>query len=147
MMQSVSVYLRDGKYFVVTIHGSGGGEPCIESGPVKELPADAGVEALGLAVKAGLDASTSDLPWPKDFKKVTEPLFAAAGVKSWGAFAKRAENLRVNREGATLRILPSIRSEKGAFDPAPERDRTLAQSMPGEIGAAVAGALAASHSK
>jgi len=146
MMQSVSVYLRDGKYYVVTIHGSGGGDPCIASGPVRELPADAGAAALGAAVTAGLDASTSNLPWPKDFKKVTEPLLNAAGVKSWATFAKKAENLRVNREGATLRILPSTRSEKGSFDSAPERDRTLSQAAPEIIGEAVAAELAI-HSK
>ena len=146
MMQSVSVYLRDGKYFVVTIHGSGGGDPCIASGPVKALPADAGAAALGAAVTAGLDASTSNLPWPKDFKKVTVPLLGAAGVKSWSTFAKKAENLRVNREGATLRILPSTRSSTGSFDPVPDRERTLVQAVPETIGETVAAELA-NHSK
>jgi len=146
MMQSVSVYLRDGKYFVVTIHGSGGGDPCIASGPVKELPADAGPAALGAAVAAGLDASTSNLPWPKDFKKVTEPLLAAAGVKTWSTFAKKAENLRVNREGATLQIMPSTRSSSGSFDPVAGGEQSLASPAAEALGVAVSGVLAA-HSK
>ena len=105
MKQSVSVYLRENRYFVVTIHGSGGGEPCIASGPVAELPGTAGAAELGGAVLRGLDASTNNVPWPKDFKKVTEPLLAAAQAKTWARFAKRAASVRVDRDGSSFSLL------------------------------------------
>lgn len=146
MMQSVSVYLRDGKYFVVTIHGSGGGEPCISSGPVAELPETADASELGGAVLRGLDASTANAPWPKDFKKVTEPLLAAAQAKTWAAFAKRAVSLRVDREGSRYALLPSNRTPKGSFEAAPDRFRNLEGIDAAALGNAIASELAP-HSK
>lgn len=146
MMQSVSVYLREGKYFVVTIHGSGGSEPCIASGPVAELPATAGAQELGGAVLRGLDASTDNVPWPKDFKKVTEPLLAAAQAKTWAAFAKRASSLRVDRDGMRYTLLPSTRTPKGSFDAATERNRTLESVSAEALGNEIATELSA-HSK
>jgi hypothetical protein len=147
MMQSVSVYLRDGKYFIVTIHGSGGSDPSIASGPVKELAATVSAGELGATVQQGLAASTHNLPWPKDFKKVTEPLLAAAQVKSWSTFAKRAVNLRVNLAGNTIAILPSRRSATGSFDYIPERDLSLTAPDAPTLGAAISAELARDHSK
>ena len=146
MMQSVSVYLREGKYFIVTIHGSGGSEPCIESGPVAELPGSASTQELGSAVLRGLDASTDNVPWPKDFKKVTEPLLAAAQAKTWAAFAKRAVSLRIDRDGTRYLMLPSNRTPKGSFDAAPERNRDLEGVAAEALGSEIATELSA-HSK
>jgi hypothetical protein len=138
MKQSVSVYLRENKYFVVTIHGSGGGEPCIASGPVAELPGTAGPAELGGAVLRGLDASTHDVPWPKDFKKVTEPLLAAAQVKTWATFAKRAASVRVDREGSSFSLLTG--------DNPPDQKRSVQAADAAALGSEIAVALA-SHSK
>ena len=134
MKQSVSVYLRESKYFVVTIHGSGGGEPCIASGPVAELPAPAGGAELGGAVLRGLDASTHNVPWPKDFKKVTEPLLAAAQVKTWATFAKRAASVRVDRDGSSFSLMV------GDNPSAPKR--SLQASDAAVLGGEIATALA-----
>jgi hypothetical protein len=138
MKQSASVYLRDGKYFVVTIHGSGGGEPCIASGPVAELPGTAGAAELGGAILRGIDASTHNVPWPKDFKKVTEPLLAAAQVKTWATFAKRAASVRVDRDGASFSMLVG--------DNPPSEKQPLHGSDPAAIGGEISAVLAA-HSK
>src|SRR5688572_15345351 len=131
-MQSVSVYLRDGSYFIVVIHGSGGGEPCIASGPVAVLSATTGTQPLGSAVLASL-AQSGNVPWPTDWKKVTEPLLAAAGVKSWATFAKRASNARVDRSGQAISVRPSLR-DKASFADLPDKVIHLASPSASELG-------------
>jgi hypothetical protein len=148
MMQSVNVYLREGRYFVVTIHGSGGSPPSIVAGPVKELAASAPAAELGAAVRAGLAVSTHDMPYPTDFAKVSEPLLAAAQAKTWGAFAKRAQSVRVNGEGTQITLLPKRRTPKGSFEAAPGREQSLAAPDDSSLGALIASELAeAAHSK
>jgi hypothetical protein len=137
-MQYVSVYWRDGRYFATVIHGSGGGDPCIESGPVFVIEDDA---ALGAQILAALDLSRKDLPWPKDWKKVTEPLLSAAGVKSWPTFARRATNIRVDREGTRISVRPSKRDEKGAFHDLPAQVQELDSPSTAAIGALAASLL------
>lgn len=147
MMQSVSVYLRESKYYIVTIHGSGDSEPCIAAGPIRELAAAVSPGELGAAIKEGLAATIHNLPWPKDFKKVIEPLLAGAQVKSWNAFAKRAQSLRVNLTGNTVAILTSQRSTTGSFNYTPERDQSLIAPDAATLGAAIAAELAREQSK
>jgi hypothetical protein len=143
-MQSVSVYLRDGKYLVTVVHGSDGGDPCIASGPVFTL--DAGVDraALGKQIQSALDQSRS-VPWPTDWKKVQEPLLTAAGVKSWSAFAKRASSVRVDRIKNMVSVRPSRRDAKAAFEDMPEGVQSLDLPTPEKLGEVVADLLAQRH--
>lgn len=141
-MQSVSVYLRDTTYFVVVIHGSGGGDPCISSGPVVGLPAGSDAQTLGSAILAALDQSTKAVPWPTDWKKVTEPLLLAASVKSWSAFAKRATSARVDRFAHAISVSPSVR-EKSSFMAQPDKVIQLAAPNAASLGEVVAAALRA----
>jgi hypothetical protein len=139
-MQSVSAYLRDGSYFIVVIHGSSGGEPCIASGPVVVLPAGTDAQSLGSAVLTSLGQSTSNVPWPTDWKKVTEPLLLAASVKSWATFAKRASNVRVDRSAQAISVRPCLR-DKASFVDLPDKVVHLAAPAAASLGAAVVAAL------
>ena len=141
-MQSVSVYLRDASYFLVVIHGSGGGDPCISSGPVTTLPADADAQLLGAAVLAALSQSTLAAPWPTDWKKVTEPLLLAAKAKTWSAFAKRATNVRVDRTPPEISVSPNLR-DKASFVHIPEKVVRLVTPDAANLGAVVVAALLA----
>jgi hypothetical protein len=139
-MQSVSVYLREASYFIVVIHGSGGGDPCIASGPVMTLPADADAQALGTAILVALSQSTNAVPWPSDWKKVTEPLLLAAKAKTWSAFAKRATSARVDRSGPAISVRPS-RRDKASFTDLAEKVTQLRASDPASLGSVVAASL------
>jgi hypothetical protein len=137
-MQSLNVYRREQRYFLTVLHGSDGGDPCIASGPVFVIQDVAG---LGEQILAALDLSRSDLPWPKDWKKVIEPLLSAAGVKSWPAFAKRATSIRVDRTGTLISLRPSKRDEKGAFHDLPEQVQELDSPSAQTLGALTASLL------
>jgi hypothetical protein len=139
-MQSVSVYLRDATYFVVVIHGSGGGDPCIASGPVTALPANTVSPSLGAAILAALGQSTNAVPWPTDWKKVTEPLLSTAKVKTWSAFANRASSVRVDRVAQTVSVQPS-RLDKSSFAALPDKAVQLVAPDGATLGSTVAAAL------
>jgi hypothetical protein len=141
-MQAVSVYLRGDSYFIVVIHGSGGGEPCIASGPVAVLAAATDAQSLGSAVFAALSQSTSSVAWPTDWKKVTEPLLTAGKVKTWPAFAKQASNVRVDRTANEVSVSPTIRG-KASFMLVPEKVIRLLTPHEAQLGAVVASALLA----
>ena len=145
-MLSVSVNLRGGKFFVVTIHGSSsGGEPCIAAGPVEVLSSEVHSSELGAAVVHGLNQTRHDYPYPanpEQWKAVTAPLLSAAGCKTWAAFGKRASDLRVDQEGTKFHVLPCMRDAKGAFAPVMERERYLESPSELELGVLVAEELA-----
>jgi hypothetical protein len=143
-VRSVSVSRRSGKYFVVTIHGCDGGEPCISAGPVEALASSASHEDLGHAIVRGLQRSTHNFPYPANkvqWAQVTEPLLSAAGCKSWSAFAKLASDLRVDQREEQVHVLPCIR-QKTAFAPVPERELHLEAPSAQELGRIVAAELA-----
>jgi hypothetical protein len=144
-MRSVSVYLRGGMHHVVTQHGSDGGDPCIEAGPVTSLAADQPAEALGAAIRAALKLSTHKYPYPKnkdEWRRLLEPLLAATRTKSWPAMAKRSSSLRIDQQGDTLELSPSMRDRKGAFEPVAERERMLQSPSDAELGRVVMDELA-----
>lgn len=140
-MSSVSVYRRADSFFVVTLHGSSGGDPCIEAGPVEVLPSEATPVQLGDAVFRGLGRTTHKHPYPasqQEWKQITAPLLDVAKCKSWSAFAKGSCNLRVNRVGNELHVLPCARDTKGAFLPIAERERHLEAPSAEQLGDVVA---------
>jgi len=143
-MSSASLYRRDGRFFVVTLHGSGGGDPCIAAGPVEVLPVDARPAELGEAIIRGLERTTHNHPYPaseQEWKQVTAPLFGAALCKSWPSFAKKASSLRVNRTEGKIQVLPCARDAKGSFHPVAERERHLEVPAAEQLGTVVAAEL------
>ena len=144
-MLSASVSLRGGRYYLVTIHGSDGSDPCLAAGPVDALVANATPTMLGAAIRRALQRTTHDRAYPanaSDWKAITAPLLTAAGCKSWAAFAKGASDLRVDQIGTRLQVLPSLRDEKGAFASLADRQRQLEAPSDAELGAVVAAELA-----
>jgi hypothetical protein len=144
-MLSVSVSLRGGRYYIVTIHGSDGGDPCLAAGPVETLGGDATPITLGAAIRRALQRTTHDRAYPAnaaDWKAVTAPLLTAAGCKTWSAFAKGASDLRVNQTDTRVQVLPSVRDDKGAFAPVADRERHLEAPSDDELGSLVAAELA-----
>ena len=143
-MLSVSVKLRAARYFVVTIHGCDGSDPCIAAGPVAVLPLAASHEELGSAIVQGLQRTTHNYPYPankEQWSQVTQALLSAAGCKSWAAFAKLASDLRVDQTAEQVCVLPCIR-EKTSFIPVAGREIRLTSPSVQELGAAVATELA-----
>src|SRR5688572_12700560 len=143
-MRSVSVSLRSEKYFVVTIHGSDGGEPCISAGPVATLSADTPHEVLGNAILHGLSCTTHNYPYPsskEQWAQVTAPLLSATGCKSWSAFAKVASDLRVDQTEEQFHVLPCVR-QKTSFAPVLDRELQLERPTTEELGRIVATELA-----
>ena len=143
-MLSVSVSLRSGTYFIVTIHGCDGSEPCISAGPVQALPLATSHEDLGNAVIQGLRRTTHNFPYPASkerWAQVTAPLLSAAGCKSWSAFAKLASDLRVNQTEEQFQVLPCVR-QKTSFAPVPDRELQLEAPSAEELGCVVATELA-----
>ena len=139
-MLSVSVSLRLGTYFVVTIHGCDGSEPCVSAGPVDALSLASSHEELGNAIIRGLQRTTHNFPYPankEQWAQVTAPLFSAAGCKSWNAFAKLASDLRVDQRAEQVHVLPCIR-QKTSFEPVPDRELHLEAPSAYELGRIVA---------
>jgi hypothetical protein len=136
-MHRVSVGLRDGQYFVTTVHGSDGGSPCLEAGPVTALQATCTAIELAQAIRQGLDKSTKTYPYPENseqWKRVTEPLFRAARVKSWNAYAKRASSLTIDRDDDCFKIRPTMRDSANGFSPVVEREREMRSPSDEELG-------------
>ena len=143
-MSSVSVYRRTDRFFVVTLHGSGGGDPCIEAGPLAVLNISVEHIDLGNAILQGLARTTHNYPYPanqQEWKRITEPLLRAAGCKSWSSFAKRTSNLRVDKVGNKLHLAPSARDKKGAFFSVTEREQHIEASSADQLGSMVASEL------
>jgi hypothetical protein len=143
-MLSVSVSLRSGTYFVVTIHGCDGSEPCVSAGPVDALSLASSHEDLGNAIIRGLQRTTHNFPYPankEQWAQVTAPLFSAAGCKSWSAFAKLASDLRVNQTEEQFQVLRCVR-QKTSFVPVADRELQLKASSAQELGRVVATELA-----
>jgi hypothetical protein len=139
-MHSASVYLRDAMYFAVVIHGSGGGDPCIASGPLVTLPANVDAGSLGAAILTALGQSTTAAPWPTDWRKVTGPLLLAAKVKTWPAFAKRATSARIDCTEQVIFVRPSKR-DKSSFIDLPDKVVRLVAPDAASLGLVVATSL------
>lgn len=141
---SVSVYRRGSGLFVVTQHGSFGGDPCIVAGPLEELSIEASPAGIGEAIFRGLKRTTHNYPDPEneqEWKQVTAPLLAAAKCKSWSAFAKAASSLRVDMTGSKVVVQPSQREKSGAFAPVVDRRRAMEAPTAEELGSLVAADL------
>ena len=105
-MKQATAYKRKAQLFV---HSSSRttagvwilGEPCIR---LDEACSDL---EFGTAVKAALDASSSDVPHPRSWAGLLDPLLKLAGVKSWSAFAKTASCVEIEEDGGKVSIIPT----------------------------------------
>jgi len=100
--------------------------------PIVKLPRDAPAAVLGTTVIELLAASTGPVPHPTDWKKLLEPLLAAAGVKSWRTLAAGAKSVSVESDDAFYTVCPNARDRRNNFLPLPERNIRLPISATAE---------------
>jgi hypothetical protein len=64
--------------------------------------------AIGAALRMALEKSKVGLRHPQldEWDAVAAPLYAAAGVKTWGVFVKGTELVNVEADDAVIRLLP-----------------------------------------
>jgi len=139
-MRSVSVYYLDRAYYVVTLYGSEGGDPCAEVGPVARLARPDDAAELGRAVRHGLAQCRYDFAFPSSrdaWTSVPIPLVGATGLKTWAAVAKRADHVRVDEKGLNTRLSPTARGPAQSFYPVPDRDVSLNVPTDEDLGGAV----------
>ena len=139
-VRSVSVYYVSRAYYVATLYGSEGGDPCVGVGPVAKVERHDQTASLGEAIRTGLAQCRYDFPFPSSpeaWKNVPSPILGATGFKTWVALAKRANTLRIDQEGPTIKISPAARGPKQAFYPVAERNLSLESPSDAELGRAV----------
>lgn len=81
-------------------------------------------EELKNALLACLDGSISEVPHPKDFSNLFEPISKLSGKKSWGAFAKGARLVEVRQDANGEITLTPMRNlgPKEGFVPIADRE-------------------------
>jgi hypothetical protein len=144
-MRYGAVYERRGK---LIIHADGkttagvliGVEPFLVLDKATVRPVD-----IGASLRAALTKSRGNLrhPEPNEWDAVAAPLYAAAGVKSWGVFVKGALLANVEADDAAIRLLPQ--ENRGGRDGFQPRGlpviEVAANASDEELGAAVLNAL------
>lgn len=104
------------------------------------------VGELGRAIRECLAASCENVPHPRSFTNLFDPVLARAGVKSAGGFLKAAKCVEVETSGeATVSLIPT-RNEgiKSGFVPLPGKAVSVIGSDD-ELGFAAIEALATSE--
>jgi hypothetical protein len=106
MLKTATAYLRKGRVILgpmsVTTAGVG-----INVEPFSNVGTEDIVE-LGKRVLQSLEASRQGVPHPRQdqWKGLLEPMLNAAGVKSWGAFAKTAKQVDIQFDTNRVSFYP-----------------------------------------
>ena len=84
--------------------------------PFIVLPSSSSASVIGATLRNVLAGSKEGLrhPQPHEWDAVAAPLYATAGVKSWGAFARGAVLANVEGHEDVIRVLPQ--ENRGARD-------------------------------
>jgi hypothetical protein len=101
------------------------------------------VEAKKEAVESVLSASKTDVPHPKEWAGVFEPMLKAANVKSWSTFQKNAKCIELSSDGVKLRLVPNVNlgSKEGFKAKEDEAVEVAHLASASEVAAAVETAL------
>ena len=114
-MRHAAVYRRSNK---LILHPDGKTTAGVFIGiePFIVLPASSGAATVGAALRSALAASRQGLrhPQPQEWDAVASPLYAAAGVKSWGNFVRGTDLANVEYVDDVIRFLPQ--ENRGARD-------------------------------
>lgn len=118
----------------------------VSSEPFESLPADADPTTLGGAVRSALLQAEGTIPNPTDWKAVSAPRLAAAGVKTESAFQRHSKLIRISAEAATIELTPTgnggVSGEGKGFHPLDEVALVVALNCTDiELGEAVYEAL------
>ena len=105
-MKASTVYQREEKVFCHSMSETTEGFWLL-SEPVTVAPA-VDAAAIGKDLQGCLAASRAGVPHPTDFKDVSKPLFALAGVKSATAFSTNAKSVLVEQdEDGAIKLYPT----------------------------------------
>ena len=100
---------------------------------------------IGASLRSVLAKSRDNLrhPGPAEWDAVAAPLYAAAGVKSWGVFVKDALLANIEADDAAIRLLPQEnRGGRDGFQPRGlPAIEVAATASDEELGSAVLNAL------
>jgi hypothetical protein len=141
-MRMINVYEKKGRLYVRSCARTTTGL-WIDHGPVLTVASDAPAVEIGLIVERAIENSVSDVPHPASPRLVSEPLLLAAGVRTFGAFARGAKLVSVSHDENGVGVTPKRNggSSEG-FVNVPERGRQLPGLRPlAKLGAEVSAAL------
>lgn len=144
-MKYGAVYERRGK-IVCHADGKTTAGVFVGIGPFVVLDRDtASAAVLGSTLRQVLQHSREGLrhPAPSEWDAIALPLYAAVGVKSWGAFVRGAELTNVEADEHTIRLLPHMNlGARDGFQPKGlDTIEVVARASDEELGSAVLRAL------
>jgi hypothetical protein len=104
-------------------------------------------DVLGASLVDALNAALKNRPPVTDWKALGEPLFKAAGVRSWAALQKQNSLVAVQRERGTIRFSPcrnggASGDDRGYKEIAEAVASIASSASPSEVGQAIRTALA-----
>jgi hypothetical protein len=144
MIRRADVYLRNDKFFVSTAVETESG-PIIGEGPISVVPAS-DLTGLEDAVRRALAASRSGVPEPDSWLGLNDSLCAAAGVKTWSAFAKGMWSIGVEQSDHMIVLVAWGKPDsKGNQKPLEAANRTLPADTP-NLGAEIVATIEAIRS-
>jgi hypothetical protein len=119
-MNQATVYSRKTRFFVHASSETTAGV-WILSAPTFRLDRDSSDADLGRAVRAALEGSKSNVPHPRVWKGLFDPILKEAGVGSWAAFTSGAQCALVEQDSdSALVVTPTVnRGAAEGFKPIP----------------------------
>lgn len=105
-MKRATIYRRKTQFFVHASSRTTEGvwiltEPCLG---LEQVCSD---RELGEAVRKALDGSRSDIPHPRSWAGLLDPLLKQAGVKSWNTFSKTASCAEIEEDEGEVALMPT----------------------------------------
>jgi hypothetical protein len=141
-MRMAEIYEKRGRLYVGSCARTTTGL-WVAHGPVVTKGLDAPEAEIGRIVECAIMNSVSGVPHPASPKDVSGPLLAAAGARTFSAFARGAKLLSVSEDETGIGVMPTRNggSSEGFVD-LPERQRLLPGTRPlAVLGGAVRAAL------
>jgi hypothetical protein len=124
-----AVAYKRGNKFIVASSSTTTAGVWLQEGPYATLATNASAETIGEAIISALGRSRAGIPHPTDWKRITEPLLAAAGVKTYSTFAKAAQMVLVQLEDDRILLLPmNYGGSKEGFVANEEHEQTVRSS-------------------
>ena len=128
-MKAATAYLRGEKIFLHSSSKTTAGVWVLSMPVVVVEKGNLG--DIGRLILDSLNASQDNVPHPKSWTNIFDPVLQLAGIKSWNAFAKSAKCVEIESDGERIFVIPT--KNKGAddgFDPIKEKIRSCAEKWP-----------------
>lgn len=143
-MKAATIYERNGKLYVHSSSKTTAGVWVINAPVVTARKENVG--EIGRSIRACLAASREDVPHPKSFTNLFDPMLTLAGVKSFSTFVKSAKCVEVETVNDETVMLIPTRNEgaEDGFTPLSNKTKT-ADGSDDDLGSAAVAALAMSE--